>query len=190
MRYAEAMDSIADTIRRAKTGDDAAFAEFVQRTIDGSYRFARSLGANGEDAEDAVQEAYVRAWRALGKFDVTKPVTPWLYQIVKRSLFDLYRKNRREVVSLDDSNDADYAHALADPEPLPDAIFEQEESRALMRTALSGLPARDQTVLSLRYDESFSFEEIALALEIPAATVRSIHHRALTKLRERLTGLV
>lgn len=184
------MDSIADTIRRAKTGDDAAFAEFVKKTIDGSYRFARNLGADAENAEDAVQDAYVRAWRALGRFDDTKPVTPWLYQIVKRSLFDLYRKNRRDIVSLDDSSDPDYAHALTDPEPLPDAVFEQEESRALMREGLSELAARDQTVLALRYDEDFSFEEIALALEIPAATVRSIHHRALVKLRERLAGLL
>jgi len=184
------MDTIAEAIRRAKMGDDAAFAEFVQRTIDGSYRFARSLGAGPEDAEDAVQDAYVRAWRALGRFDEAKSVTPWLYQIVKRSLFNLYRKNRREVMSLDDSNDADYALALTDPEPLPDAIFEREESRALVRGALAELPARDQTVLALRYDEGFSFEEIALTLEIPAATVRSIHHRALTKLHERLARLL
>lgn len=184
------MKEIAEAIHHAKTGDETAFADLVRLTIDGAYRFARSLGANTEDAEDAVQDSYVRAWRALGRFDDTKPFTPWLYQIVKRALFDLRRKRRGEVILFDTAHDADPALALPDPEPLPDAVFEREESRAHVRTALTELPARDQAILSLRYDEGFSFEEISEALEMPAATVRSIHHRALGKLRERLADFL
>lgn len=183
------MEELAENIRHAQAGDDTAFAQLVQSTIDGAYRFVRSLGAEPEDAEDAVQEAYVRVWRALHRFDAAKPFTPWLYQIVKRSFYDLHRSRRKEFLQ-QPHDDFDQMLSIQDPGPLPDAIFEQEESRNRVRSVLEELPVRERSILMLRYDEGFSFEEIAESLEMPSATVRSIHHRAIAKLRERLTDLL
>lgn len=184
------MNDLAEGIRQAQAGDDRAFAEVVGQTIDGAYRFARSLGASEEDTEDAVQAAYVKVWRGLRRFDAAKPFTPWLYQIVKRSLFDLHRARKGHTILTPLDEDIDVLNSLPDLAPLPDALFEREESRVRVRAAVSGLPARDRAVLTLRYDEEFSFEEIAQALEMPAASVRSIHHRALAKLREQLKDLI
>lgn len=184
------MKDIAELVRQAQAGDDAAFEELVGNTLDGAYRFVRSLGADAEDAEDAVQDGYVRAWRALGTFDATKPFTPWLFQIVKRSFYDLHRSRRKVPTLQSDASEGDLLHSVPDPEPLPDAVFEQEATRARVRIAFGSMSVKDRSILMLRYDEGFSFEEIAQALEMPAATVRSIHHRALAKLREELTDLL
>jgi len=178
-------------VRRAQEGDDAAFDALVVSTLPGTYRFLRGLGASQEDAEDAAQEAFVRAWKSLKRFDAARPFKPWLYQIAKNAYRDMARRRRaipasdlaREFPG-DDASDA--MSGFSDPAPLPDELFASEESRAQVQAALSELAPSEQSILSLRYDEGFSFEEIAETLERPAGTVRSIHHRALARLRRML----
>lgn len=180
------MNDLEQMVQLAQGGDDAAFDELVRRTLPGMYRFLRSLGANEEDAADAAQEAYVRVWRALDSFDAARPFAPWLYQIARRTLYDLYRKQTRSSMAWTDEAAAD----VIDPEPLPDALFERTEAQEQVRAAILELGPNERTVLMLRYDEGLSFEEIAESLSMPAGSVRSIHHRALAKLREQLKHLL
>ena len=181
-------------VRRAQEGDDAAFDALVVSALPGTYRFLRGLGASQEDAEDAAQEAFVRAWKALKRFDAARPFKPWLYQIAKNAYRDMARRRRaipasdlaREYVSDDASDAMDTMREFSDPAPLPDELFASEESRTQVRAALAELAPGEQNILSLRYDAGFSFEEIAETLEKPAGTIRSIHHRALARLRRML----
>lgn len=181
------MDRLAELVRRAQAGDEAAFDEVVRLTLPGMYGFLRTLGADEEDASDAVQEAYLRAWRAMNRFDSSRRIEPWLYQIARRALYDLYRKQSRSPASLEPTIEIEDAPDL---EPLPDALFAKEESRAHVRAALAELGAAERAVLALRYDEELSFEDISISLSMPAGTARSIHHRALAKLRSRLKHLL
>lgn len=189
MGYASSMNE-QELVQRAQEDDDA-FDALVVSFLPGVYRFLRGLGAGQEDAEDAAQEAFIRAWKTLHRFDASRPFRPWLYQIAKRSYIDIVRKRRAVPVSeLGDAFEKDGSAAAtdaalgaADPAPLPDELFATEESRAQVRTALAKLSTLEQSVLSLRYDDVFSFEEIAQTLEKPAGTIRSIHHRALARLQ-------
>lgn len=172
-----------ELILRAQKGDSEAFDTLVRETLPSTYRFLRSLGASVEDAEDAVQDTYVRVWRSLGRFDAGRSFRPWLFQIAKNSFIDLARKRHSVAFADMGEEGADGALLIPDAAPLPDALFEKEESRVRVRTALATLAPQEQAILSLRYDEGFSFEDIAEALQKPPGTIRSIHHRALAKLR-------
>ncbi len=173
----------------AKAGDDDAFDALTREHFPALYRFcARYLGSRDE-AEDAVQDALFKAWKAIGRFDDGKPFRPWLFRIARNSATDLMRKRRSHAFSaLDGNDDGSFAETLADTEPLPDELFSRAELGAEVQHALGALSPRERLVVLLRYEDGFSFEEIAEISGMPAGTARSLHHRALKSLRTLLSS--
>ena len=184
----ESLATLSDEqlIERVRGEDDAALHVLVERHLKSVYRFCLRYTGSSEDAEDAAQEAFLKAWRNLGRYDSGKPFKTWLFAIAKNSATDLMRKRKSVTFSMLDSGgapDSSFSDTLADPEDLPDEVFARSALAQEVQTAMSSLKARERTILSLRYEEGESFEDIARILSIPANTVRSLHRRALSTMR-------
>lgn len=178
----------SDLVLLAREGNAEAFNTLVDRHLQAVYTFCLRYTGSKEDAQDAVQETFVKAWKNLRRFDIKKSFRTWCFAIAKNSATDLMRKRKSVPFSkFDTSEDSNVlTDTLADPEPLPEEIFESASLAEDVRDALEDLSTRDRTIISLRYEEEQSFEDIAKILRIPANTVRSLHRRALIQLRKLL----
>jgi RNA polymerase sigma-70 factor (ECF subfamily) len=154
-------------LERARTGDLAAFQWLVQRHQQRAIMVALGLLRDREDARDACQEAFLRAWRALPRFDGQALFATWLHRIVVNVCIDRLRRTAPQLVALDD-----VAGALAaDDDPRHHA--ESHELGARISDALERLSATHRTVLLLREIEGLSYQEIAVAMGSSLGTVMS-----------------
>jgi RNA polymerase sigma factor (sigma-70 family) len=168
-------------VERARDGDAAAFGALVTRYAGLATRVAH-LVAPGADVEDTIQEAFVKAWRALPGFRVGAPFRPWLCRIVANEAKNRARSaRRRDALALRSS-----AASVRDEPPSPEAIaLEREEAEALVG-AMNTLRPDDREVIAYRWLLELSEAEMAEALDVPVGTVKSRLSRAMTKLRTQL----
>jgi len=181
----------AELIESARDGDDAAFRMLVERYLSSVYTFCvRFTGGNTEDAEDAAQETFLKAWRHLDRVDTAKPLRTWLFAIARNAAVDVLRKRRHTVALSAFDNDDESGNividTLVDTEPRAEELFERKEDAARVRAALEHIKPQERLILGMRYEDELSFEEIGHTLKIPASTVRSLHRRALASLRAHL----
>lgn len=168
-----------ELLRRAKEGDDQAFASLVRPCVDRAYRLALGIVADAAEAEDALQEALYKAWRALPQFRHDAAFSTWLYQIVRRASLD--RTRRGPSLPLDvELEDTAAGHD-------PERRWEEVEARREVYAALGRLPVPYRTVLTLFYIEDLPIREIADILELPVGTVKTHLHRARRALRRVLS---
>ena len=164
-------------VRAARGRDLDAYAELIRRHQRTALRAARAVGA-GEAAEDAVQEAFVSAWRALDRFDDTRPFRPWLLAIVVNEV-----RNRQRLWRRRDEVLRGAVHRLGPQEPVAgEEAAEQSERRRLVSQALTRLPEKQRVVVTMRYLLELSEDETATALGWPKGTVKSRLSRALGRL--------
>jgi RNA polymerase sigma-70 factor (ECF subfamily) len=163
----------------ARAGDQNAFAGLVRLHQRRAYLVARAIVTVHEDAEDAVQEGFVRAWDAIGRFDSSQGFGAWVNRIVANAALDITR--RRKVRTTEELSEA-----LGSPfrDPAVDA-----ELKSRLREALAKLPDRARSVIVLHDVEGFTHVEIGEMLGIPGGTARSDLHHARHKLRELLKDL-
>ncbi len=164
---------------RAQRGDPRAYEELVRPHEEIAFRVAYVITRNAADAEDAVQDALVKAWRALGRFRAGEPLRPWFLQIAANEARNRRRSaGRRERLTL--AAAADSGEAAPSPE---DAVLDAAQREQLL-AALDELPADAREVLAYRYLLDLSEEETAAALGVPRGTVKSRSARALDRLKE------
>jgi RNA polymerase sigma-70 factor (ECF subfamily) len=172
---------------RAREGDEEAVEALVRAHLTSVHRLALRLAGDAGAAEDIAQEAFVKAWRNLKKYDPAKPFLPWLLAIARNAALDYLRKKKAVPFSALAASDADggpsFADTIPDEEPLPDELFGRAELAAQVQDALAKLPERDRTVLALRYEEGLAFEDIGAVMDAPMNTVKSWHRRAQARLR-------
>ena len=155
-----------------------AFEELVQNDTARFLRVARRFLACEEDAQDAVQDALLAAYRSIGKFESAALLSTWLHRIVINAcLMKLRTRRRRPEEALDD-----HLYAIGHAES-PEAEFYRSEIRALVRRALEELPESQRVVLSLRDLDELSTEEVAARLGVTANAVKIRLHRARHALR-------
>ena len=175
----------------AAGGDADAFALIMRRHNKLLFRTARSILKNDAETEDALQEAYLRAWRALASFRADSKLSTWLVRIVINESLGRLRRGGAQVIPLDTTIDLDEPQTedwMEDnPDRQPERIAMRSEVRRLMEARIDTLPDAFRTVFMLRAVEELSVEEIAVALEIPEATVRTRFFRARGLLREGLS---
>ena len=182
--------SIVDTdertlILRCQQGDRQAFQPIVIRHMRRAASFALAWTGNQEDALDLSQEAFARAFRAIRRFDLTRPFYPWFHTILRNlCLNHLGRASRTREVPLQDTWER------ADAAPGPDVALERKELRQQVWEAMRKLSARDREILVLREFQDLTYAEIAIVLSIPQGTVMSRLHEARRRLRERLEPLM
>jgi RNA polymerase sigma-70 factor, ECF subfamily len=170
--------SDGDLVRLIRDGETDAFEELVRRTRRAGYRLARRITRNHEDADDVLQDSYVKAFRALDRFATHLPFGPWFLTIVSRTALTRIRDGRRRAAeSLDDPGTGDappLAERVADPARDAAAL----ERRTRVERAFARLSEDHRAVLALRVDGDLSYEAMAAALEIPIGTVMSRLARA------------
>ena len=170
-----------DLIGRAKRGDTHAYEELVYAHQGIAFRTAYVIAGNAADAEEAAQDRFVKAWRALGRFREGAPFRPWLLQIVANEARNRRRSaGRRAHLALR----AAAEEPSGDAAPPPEASLLSAETRETLLAAVNELPDDQRTVIALRFFVGLSEQEVADALKLPTGTVKSRSARALERLRE------
>ena len=154
--------------------------------LDAAHNLARWLLRNEQDAQDVVQEAYLRAFKSFGGFHGSNG-RAWLLTIVRNTSYTLLKKNR--AVDLTTTFDEEI-HAAGDESVSPATILEHSEDAELIREAMDELPAEFREILVLRHQEGLSYKEIADIAQIPPGTVMSRLARARAKLKEYLAARI
>ena len=177
-------------VRAAKQGDVGAFEELVRRYDRNVFRIANHITHNAEDAEDVVQEAFLKAYQNLNRFQEQSKFYTWLVRIaVNEALMKLRRRRSDKTVSMDqdiETEEDTIPREIADWAPNPEQQFKQEELKEILQKTIQGLPPSFRTVFVLRDVEGLSTEETAEALDLSVPAVKSRLLRARLQLRERL----
>ncbi len=165
-------------IRRAQAGEEQAFAELVRRHQRRAFRVARNMVPSDEDAEDLAQEAFLRVFRSLERFDFHHEFTTWLYRIVTNLAIDHLRKRRPTFSASGGDEDDERTLELVDPsDARPSDHVESEETQAEVHACLGALAPHFQSVLVLRELEGLPCTEIAEIVGATHVTVRWRLHR-------------
>jgi RNA polymerase sigma-70 factor (ECF subfamily) len=185
------LDAVDDAglVRNAQRGNTAAFGSIMRRYNRRLYRTARAILKDDARAEDALQEAYIAAFRHLNDYRGEAALGTWLTRIVVNQALQALRATRRErvVVPFDESDKDHEAMNVPDAQgTTPESALLGAETRALIERNIDALPQVYRTVFMLREVEELTVDETASALDIPAATVRSRLFRAKVRLREAL----
>ncbi|GAA0438087.1 sigma-24 (FecI-like protein) [Acrocarpospora corrugata] len=159
-------------LERFRAGDEAAFAEIGARYRPALFRTALTLLGDTHLADEAVQDALLRAWRNAATFDTSREITPWLYQIVRRCAFSVHRRASRHPTTTE----------LPDTFPTPTTDISDS-----VRHAVQNLEPDHRRVVELMYFEGLTQQEVAEQLRIPIGTVKSRASRAHNRLGELLT---
>lgn len=188
-RVSEAVPE-AELISRAVGGDEGAFEAIMRRHNQRLFRTARSIIRNDAEAEDAVQESWLHAWRALARYRAESSFSTWLVRITVNEALGRLRRTRAQIIPLEAammSSEPGTQAALTDkPDRGPEQSTQRAQVRATMEARIDQLPEAFRTVFMLRAIEEMKVEEVAKALNIPEATVRTRYFRARSLLREGL----
>jgi len=168
---------------------DRVFEEEFLPQIDALYTFAYHLTYNEEDANDLVQETYLKAYRFLDRYEAGTNAKAWLFRILKNAFINEYRKKSKqpnrvdidEVTNIRDEEDTNYSSYLDLREEMFQGMMGDE-----VTNAINSLPVDFRAVILLCDIEGFTYEEIAKIVDIPIGTVRSRLHRARNMLKEKL----
>lgn len=178
-------------VQAAREGDISAFEQLVQKYDRNVFRIAQHITQNREDAEDVVQDAFLKAYQNLAKFQGNSKFYTWLVRIaVNEALMRLRKRKSDKTVSMDEeveTEDGSMPREVADWSPNPEQLYGQFELNDILSKTIQGLPASFRTVFVLRDVEGLSTEETAemLGLSIPAVKSRLL--RARLQLRDRLS---
>jgi RNA polymerase sigma-70 factor (ECF subfamily) len=167
-------------IERAKQGDRNAFGELVIQHRAGVINIVYRLCGDEELAEDATQEAFIKAWQKLSKYQPSSPFRNWVYRIATNSALDVLRR-QRETVEIE-------TLPIASPLKGPEKTLENQERTCYIQNAVLALSPASRVVLILREYERLSYQEIADTLAIPIGTVMSRLNYARSQLRQSLAS--
>jgi RNA polymerase sigma-70 factor (ECF subfamily) len=189
--------SDAEAVARARSGDHEAFRVLVERYQGRAFRLAARVLRDDERARDVVQEAFLKVYGALRRFEGRSSFYTWLYRVVMNLCLDLRRRDKRgREVEWSDDSAALLSRAELDPgtpmasfgDDAPDALLERAELRERMAAAIEELPEAARATLVLREVEGLSYEEIAQTLGIPKGTVMSRLHYARRRVQAALAA--
>ncbi|MGZ8751938.1 MAG: sigma-70 family RNA polymerase sigma factor [Acidimicrobiia bacterium] len=176
--------------------DQEQFAELAMPYMDALYSAALRMTRNPSDAEDLVQETYLRAYRGFPGFQEGTNLKAWLYKILTNTFINIYRakKRRPEQVDLDDTEDFYLYRKLGGLEAVesqrtPESEVLDQMPEAVVKDALEALPEQFRMAVLLADVEGFSYKEIAEITDVPIGTVMSRLHRGRKQLQKRLWDL-
>jgi len=183
-------------IARVQLGDEAAFAELIDRNQQQVFNLALRYVHNYDDASDITQEVFIKAYRSVSGFKGKSRISTWLYRITVNVCLDFIRREKvhsRGLISLgmrNDEEEQDYDLPLPDFSYAPEKILEQRELQEALQKALDSLPTMAREIIILRDINGMSYQEIAEALHIELGTVRSRLARARMRLRNKLAKII
>jgi RNA polymerase sigma-70 factor (ECF subfamily) len=176
-------------LARARQGDNDAFRALVERHSRSAFRLAFRMTGNEQDAEDVVQESFLRAYRHLGRFEARADFGTWLYRIVANNAIELIRvrqsrQNRARMEPIDE-----VAAMPASKLPAPDRLAESADIRRRVAEAMDGLSPLERAAFTLRHYEGRTTDEISRTLRLGTSAAKHAVFRAVKKLRIALEPL-
>jgi len=180
----------AELVRRCLEGDADAFRHLVERYQADVYSTAVRIVRRPEDAEDVTQDTFLRAFKALKRYDPARPFGAWLFTIATRLCIDFHRRHRARTISLtqpeEGSAEEERTIDLVDPGDRPDEETERSELARRLEQLVMELPPDARAAILLRHQHDMAYEDIAKALNAPLGTIKARIHRARIALKEKL----
>ena len=174
-----------EVIRAFQGGDEAAFSDLVDRYRRPVYRIARGILKNHAQADEAAQDAFVKAWQGLPSFRGDSTFKTWMYRIAMNAAFDFRAREATQARTREEAA----LRAIIDARPAPRRAIDElidEEERKSMRAAVDGLPDKQRATLLLRIQDDLKYTEIAEVLGCHVGTVKANFHHAVKNLQEAL----
>jgi len=184
--------SDAEAVAKARTDDPGAFRVLVERHSRAVFRLAFRMTGNEQDAEDIVQETFLRAYRSLGQFDERSAFSSWLYRIAANRSLDLLRSRKmRSAASLsaDGADDMPLMDRLAAADPDPERLAFSGQLQERIGQAMDRLTPQERVAFTLRHFEGRSIDEICSALESSESVAKHAVFRAVRKLRKAVQSM-
>lgn len=176
-RTSDTLSKIGRLVDKAIDGDGYAFGSLYDMYVDRVYRHIYYRVGNVSDAEDLTQQAFIKAWQAIGRYKKTaSPFIAWLIKISHNLVVDFYR-TRKSVAEIN------FDTVTSEPETDPVNITETHFGQQEIRRAINKLQGDQQQVILMRFIEGFSYREIAASLGKSEGAIRVILHRGLLKLK-------
>jgi len=175
-----------ELVQKAQQDDERAFGKLVERYESKVYSLAMKMLRNPEDAEDVLQDTFLRAYRGIKSFQGNSTFSTWIYRITANSALMRLRKKQLPTVSIDDADERETPINIADWSPGPVEQLLTQETQKAMDEAIAALPPEFKQVFILRDVEELSNAEVAEILDLSVAAVKSRLHRARLKVRNRL----
>ncbi len=180
-----------ELVSKARRGEGSAFSTLIKRYEGKIFRLAMNITQNREDAEDVLQEAFIKAYEHLDQFQGNSKFYTWVVRIaVNQALMKLRKRKSDRAVSIDeqiDTGEDTVVREIAAWDPDPEVRFSQKELRGILSEAVDGLEPIYKTVFTLRDVDGLSTEETAEALDLTVPAVKSRLLRARLQLRDKLT---
>lgn len=167
-------DNESQWLTRAQKGDTQAFAHLVEKYQRPVYNMCYRMLNNAEDAEDAAQETFLRAYKSIKRYDKNRSFATWLLSIAAHYCIDKIRKQRMKIVSMED---LPHLH-FHDDSPGPESIMSWSDEQDRVRKLLDSLSPTDRAAVVMYYWYDFSYDEIASSLSLSLSAVKSRLHRA------------
>ena len=167
----------AELIARARAGDESAFTVLVEAYQSAIYNLCYRMLGDAAEAEDAAQEAFLRAYSRLSSYDTSRPFKTWLFSIASHHSIDRLRKRRLIWLSIEDEPLAPHP-ALREQTPGPEEMSMRREQTEVIQKYLAKLAPDDRQVIVMRYWHDMSYEEIAETTRATVSSVKSRLHRA------------
>lgn len=178
------MDDVA--VARARAGDSDSFRQLVEKHSRSVFRLAFRMTGNEQDAEDIVQETFLRAYRQLNRYESRSSFGTWLYRIAANCSLDLIRPRKRSR----DHDDPEVLQVMPATDPGPDRLALSGEVQQRLTAAMAELSQQERTAFVLRHFEGLSIEEISGMLGVGGKAAKHSIFRAVQKLRKALEPVV
>ncbi|MFD2114518.1 RNA polymerase sigma factor SigW [Paenibacillus yanchengensis] len=170
-------------------GDQRAFAELVSLYQDKLFHMSYRMLGNRQEAEDVVQDTFLRVYKNLHRFDISLKFSTWIYRIATNVCIDRLRR-RRPTYSLDaessDYEGLDGYSMMPSDETTPESELILTDTQRIIREAIQSLPPKYKTIMALRYMNELSLQEISEIVEMPVTTIKTRVHRGREMLRKKL----
>ena len=182
-------DDDRELIERAKRGDESAYRELLLKYQRPVFNICLRMVRNHEQAEDLAQDAFVKTFGMLERYNPSYAFSNWLFKITSNLCIDSMRKRKIDTLPMDapvSSEKGEYERQYESPTDDPERVMLKGEKMRLLNEAIEALPEHYRIMIVLRHQEDLSYEEIAETLEVPLGTVKARIHRAREMLKTRL----
>ena len=173
----------------AQKGDEKAYRTLLTKYERAVFNICLKMVRNREEARDLSQEAFMKVFSMLDRYNPAYAFSNWLFKITSNLCIDSMRKRRVDTLPMDEpiqSSKGEFERQYASPGDTPDKTLAKKERMTLLATAIDSLPDHYRIMIVLRHQQDLSYEEIAETLDVPLGTVKARIHRAREMLKSRL----
>ncbi len=182
------MGNISDEVLVAQVlkGEKTAFGDLIRRYEKQVYSFAYNLTNNKDDAQDFAQEAFIKIYKNLHKYDKSKPFFPWMYKVATNVCYSKLKQIKPKVSEVSLEKVIEFSPLIPDRATSPEEYSQTREIQRLVNQAIAELPEKYRVPLVLKYLEDMSYKEISENMEIPVSTIETRLYRGRALLQKRL----